>query len=230
MRNLEGVRAGEFDSKTSAKGLLASVHKLIGQVDTSLLYGERMMFYMERTPRILSQQTDLTLSQIAETFPIAAIRPESFANLPKDWPAKLQLSIDHNQALAKELLPDVRSTMENANHLATTLNTTLQSVNDLADKSKALQTFTPADISRNLAEVNSILDHLDSTLTKVNQLLDKKNDGNGSNIVELTKALDGRVDHLMNAAFRRGLILLGVFFAGIILILIAARIIFSKTR
>ncbi|MEO8204574.1 MAG: hypothetical protein ABI615_00230 [Chthoniobacterales bacterium] len=226
IRNLDGVRAGEFDSST-ARGLLASVQKLIGQVDTSLLYGERVMFYMERTPRILTQQTDLTLAQITEAFPIAAIRPESIANLPKDWPLKLQESIDHNHALAKELLPEVRATLENADHLASTLNTTLQSVQGLADR-KVLPSLTPEDISKNLQEVNSILDHLDSTLTKVNLLLEKKTDG--ADVAELAKLLDARADHILNAAFRRLLILLGLFFAGIILILIAARILFIRSK
>jgi len=227
LRNLEGVRMGDFEAATSAKGILASVQKLLGRVDTSLLYGERVMFFMERTPRILSQQTDLTLSQIAETFPIAAIRPETFPGLSKDWPAQLQASIDHNNALAKDLLPDVRLTLESADHLAATLNSTLGTVQAMVAKAPPLPAVTAEDVSRNLQEVNAALNHLDSTVAGVNQLLEKNPDG-ASKVVELTKAIDERVDRQMDKVFSRALILLGVFFAGVVLVLCAARMIFSR--
>ena len=45
--------------------LPASVRRWLGEVNTSLLFGERVLFYVERTPRIINQQTDLTLAQIA---------------------------------------------------------------------------------------------------------------------------------------------------------------------
>jgi hypothetical protein len=69
-RNLEGVQASDFRPPHNAQGLLAAVRNWLGEVNTSLLFGERILFYLERTPRVLAQQTDLTLAQIAETFPL----------------------------------------------------------------------------------------------------------------------------------------------------------------
>ncbi len=224
LRNLEGVRAGEFDPTTSAKGILAGVQKLLGRVDTSLLYGERMMFFLERTPRLLTQQTDLTLAQIADTFPIATIRPETFPGLSADWPTKLQEGIDHNHALAKDLLPEIRLTIDSADRLSTTLNGTLVNVQNIVAK---VPPMTVEDVSRNLQEINKVLDHLDSTVAGVNQILEKNPDGI-SKAVELSQMVDQRADRLVNAAFSRALILLGVFFAGIIVVLIAARLIFPR--
>jgi hypothetical protein len=227
LRNLDGVRAGEFDAKTSAKGLLASVQKLLGRVDTSLLYGERVMFFMERTPRILTQQTDLTLAQITEAFPIAALRPDSFPTLSGDWAVKFQQGIDHNHALAKELLPQVSDTLGNADRLATTLNLTLNSVGELIDRTPAFPLESTAAISRNLDRVNSALDHLDSTVAGVNQLLEKNLDG-GSKVVGLIDLIDERSERVIDFAFHRLLILMGVFFFGVILVLLAARVIFLR--
>ena len=227
LRNLEGVRAGEFDPTTSAKGILAGVQKLLGRVDTSLLYGERMMFFLERTPRLLTQQTDLTLAQIADTFPIATIRPETFPGLSADWPTKLQEGIDHNHALAKDLLPEIRLTIDSADRLSTTLNGTLVNVQNIVAKVPPLPPMSVEDVSRNLQEINKVLDHLDSTVAGVNQILEKNPDGI-SKAVELSQMVDQRADRLVNAAFSRALILLGVFFAGIIVVLIAARLIFPR--
>jgi len=187
------------------------------------------MFYMERTPRILSQQTDLTLAQIAEAFPIATIHPGNIPGLPADWPAKLQDSIDHNQALAKDLLPEVRTTLDSANQLTLSLNGTVKSVQELTAQAPPLPALTAEDISQNLKELNAALDHLNATVAGVNQLLEKGPDGN-SKALELSQVVNKQADHLMDLAFYHALILLSVFFGGVILTLFMARAIFSRKQ
>ncbi|CAN5597352.1 hypothetical protein BH09VER1_BH09VER1_20100 [soil metagenome] len=230
LRNLEGVHLADFDESTTAKGILASVRKLLGRVDTSLLYGERVMFYMERTPRILNQQTDLTLYQIAEAFPIAAVRPDfsGISDMFKGLPQAIQAGIDQNQGLIREIAPQIRSSVESADHLVMTLDGTMKSLKELSDSLKVTldAVGNPADT---IKQADSALSHLDSTVTGLNQLLVK--DGTGeSRVSDLTKVLDARADHILDSAFQKALILIGVVFVGIILTLIVARLLFARPK
>lgn len=90
-RNLEGVRAEDFQSPRDARGLLAAVRAWLGEVNTSLLFGERVLFYLERTPRMLAQQTDLTLAQIGDSFPLTRVDPDfpALAGYVEALPARM---------------------------------------------------------------------------------------------------------------------------------------------
>lgn len=229
LRNLEGVKLQDFDEAATAKGIFASVRKLLGRVDSSLLYGERVMFYMERTPRILNQQTDLTLAQIAEAFPIATVKPDfaKIGEMVKDVPKMLQDGIDQNQGFVREIMPELRATVESGDHLAVTLDGTVKTLKELSENLKGVE-FTDSPVET-LKQADSLLNHLDSTVAGVNQLLAKDTAGE-SRVIELARVLDERADRLMDVAFRRALILLGVLFGGVVLVLIIARLLFRRGK
>ena len=226
LRNLDGVHLSAFDDGLAARGILASVRKFLGRVDSSLLYGERMMYCLERTPRILSQQTDLTLAQIGEAFPVATVRPDTLANAIKDLPAMLQEGLDRNEGSLNTLLPQIGPTVERANALTASLDKTLLSVRDLAEKtgSSALMNTDPAALLR---DTNQALGHLDSSITGLNQLLEKTASGE-IKAAEITTQINAQTDRLMDAALHRALILLGVAFGGVILVLIVAKLLFRN--
>ncbi len=238
LRNLEGVRMSDFDGSATAKGILASVRKLLGRVDTSLLYGERVMFYMERTPRILTQETDFTLYRIAEEFPIAALKPDfnALSENFKGLPALVQSGIDQNKDLIREIVPQVRSTVETTDHLVMTLDGTLKSLTTLSDSlnttiaSVGNPTDTLKQADSALTHLDSTVSHLNATVAGVNQLLAKDTATGESRVSELTRALDERAGHVVDAAFQKALILLGVFFAGVIVVLIFARVLFGRGK
>ncbi len=229
LRNLEGVKLQDFDETATAKGLFASVRKLLGRVDSSLLYGERVMFYMERTPRILTQQTDLTLAQIAEAFPIAAVKPDfaGVSEMFKDLPKMIQASIDQNQGFVREIVPEIRATVESGDHLAVTLDGTVKTLRELSENLKGVE-FTNSPVET-LREANALLVHLDSTVAGVNLLLARDAAGE-SRVTELARVLDDRTDRLMQVAFQRALILLAVFFGGVVLVLVIAKLLFSRRK
>lgn len=115
-RNLEGVRAADFQSPRNARGLLASVKAWLGEVNTSLLFGERILFYLERTPRLLAQQSDLTLAQIAESFPLTLVEPDlpALADYVEELPVRMLEGLaaemqEENGALSN--LPDLHGTL-----------------------------------------------------------------------------------------------------------------------
>jgi hypothetical protein len=228
LRNLDGVRLTAFDDGLAARGILASVRKFLGRVDSSLLYGERMMFCLERTPRILSQQTDLTLAQIGAAFPIATIKPEAFANAIKDLPGMLQEGLDRNQGSLNVLLPQIGATLESANTLTASLDKTLLSVRELTAKadSSGLLHSDPAAL---LKDTNQALAHLDSSINGLNQLLEKSASGEVK-IAELTRRIDAQTDRIMDAAFYRILILTGVLFGGVILVLLLTKLLFHSGK
>jgi hypothetical protein len=226
LRNLDGVHLSAFDDGLAARGILASVRKFLGRVDSSLLYGERMMFCLERTPRILSQQTELTLAQIGEAFPIATVKPDTLANAVKDLPMMLQAGLDRNEGSLKILLPQIATTLETANSLTANLDKTLLSVRDLTEKSgdSPLLRTDPAAL---LKDTNQALAHLDSSINGLNQLLEKATMGE-TKVEELSRQIDSHADHIMNGAFHRILVIIGVFFGGLLLVILLVAFLFRR--
>ncbi len=227
LRNLDGVQLSDFDPANSARGILASLRKLLSRVDTSLLYGERVMFFMERTPRILEQQTTLTLAQIGQAFPLTTIQPDlNRLNLLVDeLPLKLQAGIDHNQALIKELLPEVRTTVESGERLSKSLDSTVQALREISEKIDPTVDYTPY-----LRDTTLAIDHLNDTVSGLNRLLEKDPLTGQSKVAELTALIDKSSNSLADKVFERALIILGVFFAGTILTLVAARLLFGVRK
>jgi hypothetical protein len=225
LRNLDGVQLRDFDPANTARGILASLRNLLSKVDTSLLYGERVMFYMERTPRILEQQTTLTLTQIAEVFPITTIQPDlqRLNLLVDELPAQLQSGIDHNHALIKELLPEVRTTVESGERLAKSLDTTTQALRDLSEK------IDPsADYASYLQQTSTALDNLNSSISGLNHLLAKDPATGESRVTELTTLIDQRSSALADKLFHRALILLAAIFVGLLVLLVVIRLLFPR--
>lgn len=227
LRNLEGVQLRDFDPENTARGILASLRNLLSKVDTSLLYGERVMFYMERTPRILEQQTTLTLAQIGQSFPITTIQPDlNRLNLLVDeLPLRLQAGIDHNQALIKDLLPEVRTTVESGERLAKSLDTSTQALRDLSAK------IDPTtDYKAYLQETTTALKSLNASVDGLNQLLVKDPVTGESKVTELTSLIDQSSSAFTDKIFHHALILLACFFVGVVIVLVIARQLFAPKR
>ena len=217
--NLDGVHLSAFDDGLAARGIVAGVRKILNKVDSSLLYGERVMFCLERTPRILSLQTELTLSQIGDAFPIATVKPEALASAVKEVPGILQEAIDRNEGSIK--------TLQSANTLASSLNKTLTSVRELTEKNGD-SPLLHADPVALLKDANQALAHLDSSISGLNRILEKSAAGQ-LQADELSRRIEGQAGHLMDATFHRILILIGAFFAGVALILLLAKRLFKRT-
>lgn len=220
----------------------ASVAGWLGAVNTSLLYGERVLFYVERTPRILNQQTDLTLAQIANDFPITTFRPD--LNAVTDYlealPGRIQAGLNENPDLFQDVLPGVTGTIAStqelvtsstqlvtsATELSTNVNITLDRLNALAGPEG--ETHAALDIQASLNQAVTALASLDSSVTGLNQLL-ATDEAGSSKLTVLVEHLDGRADHLLDRAFERALWLMAIFFIGITALLVLARWLFPRT-
>ncbi|MEX1118967.1 MAG: hypothetical protein WEB60_09255 [Terrimicrobiaceae bacterium] len=228
LRNLEGVVLSDFAEQRSARGLMASIQRLLGKVDQSLLYGERMIFYMERVPRILTQQSDLTIDRVAERFPIATINPDfsGLADMAANLPQHVSDVLQDQEGLINQSLPEVRKSLESAERITLSLQETFDSVNSLAAKIEALP-FESGDYATAWEQTSSTLTKLDSLVQGLNDLLDGAA-VSGPQAGQLAQALDAQTDRILDKAFQRGLILIGVFFGGVLICLVAAKLLFRR--
>lgn len=243
-RNLEGVNPEDFRKERTARGLLASVRHWLGEVNTSLLFGERVLFYIQRTPRILNQQTDLTLAQIGNDFPIATFNPDlsTFTDYLETLPEKIQAGIEANPWVTQDFLPGITGTIEgtqnlvtsstklvaSANELSTTINTTLDRLSALVPSQHATD-VSSIDYQLALAQTTTALTSLDSSITGLNQLLAPDDIGE-SKVSTLLEQLDTQADRLIDRTFARALWLMGVFFGGVAILMILARFLFGNNR
>jgi hypothetical protein len=218
LRNLDGVRLGAFDDGHRAWGILGALRKFLKRMDKSLLYGERLMFALDHTPEILAQQSELTIAQVGQAFPLAAVRPEVITNAVMSFPEVLQEGLDRNEGSLKTLLPQLGATLKSADSLATTLNASVQT---LGSNSKV------GDPMMALQQANQALTHLDASISGINQLLSNNTTG-GLATVEMSRQIDTRVSGMMDAAFHRVLLVLGAFFSGVVLLLVAVKVLFFR--
>lgn len=228
LRNLDGVVLKRFEESPSAKGLLVSVRKWLGDVNQSLLYGERMMFYIERTPLILSQQADLTVDRVAERFPIATINPnfDQWIDLANTVPPQIKALLEGRQEFVREALPEVRDSLDSLARISESLHGTLVSADSLATKVQQLP-FKPDEYASALNGASSSLDKVNEIVAGLNRLMDDEH--RDSNAEKIAQILDDRANHLMNELFLRVAALIGLFIGGLLLVLVVARLLFRRS-
>jgi len=232
LRNLDGVVLKNFSEAPSARGLLASVRRLWSSVDQSMLYGERVIFYMERMPRILALQSDLTIDRVAERFPIATLNPDlsGFPEFARDLPERIEQAISKREEFVKENLPALRASLESFERTTFSLQQSLESVNVLSDRIEKLP-FGEKDYSLAFQNLSGSLTQVQGIVDGLNHLIDTSIAPDGEpRAARFVQALDERVDRWLDAAFYRALILIAAFFAGALVLLIAARILFPRSK
>lgn len=230
LRNLDGVVLKNFSEAPSARGLLASVRRLWGSVDQSMLYGERVIFYMERMPRILALQSDLTIDRVAERFPIATINPD-FSNLPelgKDWPERIEQAISKREAFVSENLPDLRASLESFERTTLSLQQSLASIQELSGRIEKLP-FNPDEYAVGYERLSASLGQTQQIVDGLNRLVDSTLAPDGRpRAAQWIEAADQKAQEWLDAAFYRALILLAAFFVGALVLLVVARTLFFR--
>jgi hypothetical protein len=236
-RNLEGVRAADFQSPRNARGLLASVRSWLGEVNTSLLLGERIIFYLERTPRLLAQQTDLTLAQIGENFPLATVQPDLSAlagyieqlparmleNFSESWPAEegepwlnedfISGTLGETRALVADstgLVAGATGLVGATTELSAELQRTLQELKDLGDRLQWNE-IKLEEWGPRLTEVAASLTSLQSTVQGLQLLMETGEDGL-TPAGRLLSDTESGISKVIDLIFIRSLILVAAVF------------------
>ncbi len=233
LRNLDGVVLSRFQEAPSANKLLASVKRLMGTVDQSLLTGERMLFYLERLPLLLERQADLTVDRVAERFPIATIDPdfEAWVDLANSVPGRMGDLYAAHEAELSLVWPEVRMVLASAERITESMRKTVDSahgtagsVDALAEKIAKLP-FTQDDYVGAFGGTADSLESLNEIVGGLNRLLDETKPGEWeARLAELTRVLDERSERAMDAVFWRAAALIGMLVAGALLVVIAARV------
>ena len=218
LRNLDGVHLSAFDDGHRVWGILGNIRLFLKKVDKSLLSGERVMFCLNHTPQVLAQQSGLTIAQVSEAFPIAAVKPDAIVGAVKGLPSILQEGLDKNQGAISTLLPQLGATLKSADSLAVTLNRSVQTL----DGNGRI-----ADPSAMIKDMNQALGHLDSSIEGLNRLLSNNIPGGLQND-DMARQIDAQGNRLMDAAFHRLLLLIGIFFGGIVFILLLIKLLFFR--
>jgi len=241
-RNLEGVNTADFQPAKTPRGLLANVRRWLGQVNTSLLFSERLMFYLERSQRILAQQSDLTIAQVGDNFPLATVHPdfEAVTSYLEQWPGRLQEGLTENKEWVSALLPDVNQTLGNASQLvdgskdlvasidslAANVDSALTRLDALAERASQFDE-PPMDPAETLDSVRSSLSSLEASVAGLNQLLAAGED-QPSPVINLVDELEKSGDAILDRLFAKALWLLAAFFTGAGILLLLAGVIFRR--
>ncbi|MGC1480210.1 MAG: hypothetical protein WA771_06880 [Chthoniobacterales bacterium] len=239
LRTLDGVVLSQFEAASSATGLMAHVRRLLGNVDQSLLTGERMLFYLERLPLILERQADLTVDHVAQRFPIATLNPDfdQWLDLANTLPAQIADLYAAYEPNVTRMFPEIQGSLaevtrslESAERISQSVQGTAASVEVLAEQIAALP-FGPDDYVATLAGTTTSINQLNEIVLGLNQLLAETQPGQWeARVAELTLVLDTRAERVMNAIFLRVAILIGILIAGLLLVVVFARILFRQRR
>ena len=181
-------------------GLVASVEEATRSADEAVLLAERLMFYLERLPNVITLQSDLILDQVAVSPAVKAIvadtgritrTAEQLADLLERLPglvaterkaaiAQVTGWLSADQPPLRSLLGDVRQTLASGSELAASVDKTVHSLDAFM---APYQSDTPAapgppidmqDYIRTAQQLTTALTQLDSVIQSFDRLIEQR--------------------------------------------------------
>lgn len=207
--------------------LLADVSRAVGELDAAVEFGERMMFYIERLPRLTTMQTSLALAQTGTSPAIlsltesARVTSEAIEHMPDNLAAGLA---KNSEALGG-LLPGIQLTLADSRAIVESLERMAKLE---AAAPPAQNPWTPESSAAALREaqttareVRSTLEHLEKTLDAAGRLP----------VENLMRASSEEVGRTIDDVWHKLLLAIGLVLAGQLgLLLIAARLFRSPAK
>ena len=181
----------------------------MGQADAALQVADRMMFYLERMPQMMSMQTSLALAQAGAAPALISMTEsaETASQALDALPQALNDSMAANAATLKDILPDIRSSLEATKEV-------LASAERLAAPGSEGSSWTKDDVLLALEGLTTSSREINSTLAQAEQLLDRAAEPNSANaFTSLANELQDSGRIVVDTAFYRGLQLLLLFLA-----------------
>ena len=209
LRDLAAMRARRTKVEGGPLPLLSEVQKAVGQADAALQVADRMMFYLERMPQMMSMQTSLALAQAGAAPALISMTEsaETASQALDALPQALNDSMAANAATLKDILPDIRSSLEATKEV-------LASAERLAAPGSEGSSWTKDDVLLALEGLTTSSREINSTLAQAEQLLDRAAEPNSANaFTSLANELQDSGRIVVDTAFYRGLQLLLLFLA-----------------
>lgn len=219
---------------------LAGLDPTTTAIEETRLTAERIMYYTQRMPILLTWQVEMLAYQLADQPESKALiedvdrlsnAAETFARtaaqLPQVISSEREAAIRQvfqelvsQEKSAVGVLAETRETLNASSKAATTINTAIASLTQF------VQSVSPTNNAASAGSTNStpfnVLDYgtaatqIGEAARQVNALLDSANDS-VARMEQLSETAAARADRIMRHAFVMGLILIGVFLAGLVL-------------
>ena len=220
LRDFTSLRAGS-DRKTSIIPLLSETQKAVGNFEEALHTSERLMFYIERLPRMATMQSALTIAQTSAAPSLLSLsRSAATAAIAIDTlPEDIQKLADSQSETLRILLPQLEPHLDD-------LRATVESwerITARPPQSPDHEPWTPE-------KTGEVLDKAHMTLGEINKALAALNSPPDtiSGVSRLVSDFKDATEQTMKALMNRALILAGFVFLGALGLLIVAARLFKR--
>ena len=215
LRDLAELRSRRAGVRGGPIPVLADMQKAVGEVDAAVQVAERMMFYLERLPHLAAMQTSLALAQAGAAPAILSVTEsaENASQALASLPGALNESVATNAVVIKEILPEVRISLEATREV-------LAAAERLTSTESGGETWEKGDVMLALDGLTGSAREINATLQQAEGLLARATQpetaaATASLLHEVQESGAGIVDR----AYYRGLQLLLLLLAGQALII-----------
>jgi hypothetical protein len=224
LRDLVGARTAA-GQQSGGIPLLADVSRAVGELDAAVEYGERLMFYVERLPRLTTMQTALALAQTGASPTVLSLTESArqTSQAIEQMPDKITLALSENSEALGALLPGIQSSIADSRAIMEITERIMQPVEGQSTDS----TWTPEATAATLREARATAGEMRATL----ELLEKSLTNSSSLPLEsLLKTTSEEARLTVDYAWNRLLLAIGLLLAGLLVLLFVAARLFRSDR
>jgi hypothetical protein len=224
LRDLVGARTAA-GQQSGGIPLLADVSRAVGELDAAVEYGERLMFYVERLPRLTTMQTALALAQTGASPTVLSLTESArqTSQAIEQMPDKITLALSENSEALGTLLPGIQSSIADSRAIMEITERIMQPVEGQSTDS----TWTPEATAATLREARATAGEMRATL----ELLEKSLTNSSSLPLEsLLKTTSEEARLTVDYAWNRLLLAVGLLLAGLLVLLFVAARLFRPDR
>jgi hypothetical protein len=224
LRDLVGARTAA-GQQSGGIPLLADVSRAVGELDAAVEYGERLMFYVERLPRLTTMQTALALAQTGASPTVLSLTESARQTSAaiEQMPDKITLALSENSEALGALLPGIQTSIADSRAIMEITERIMQPVEGESTDS----TWTPEATAATLREARATAGEMRATL----ELLEKSLTNSSSlPLASLLKTTSEEARLTVDYAWSRILLAIGFLFAGLLVLLFVAARLFRPDR
>ncbi|MFZ4775105.1 MAG: hypothetical protein ACOYM3_07070 [Terrimicrobiaceae bacterium] len=200
--------------------LLADVSRAVGELDAAVEYGERLMFYVERLPRLTTMQTSLALAQTGASPAVLSLTESArqTSEAIERMPDNLTAALAKNSESLGALLPGIQASLADSRAIMEITERLQKSSGQDASASP----WTPESTAATLREAQATAREVRDTLEQVEKSLAA---ADGQPLGKLVHATSLEVRQTIDDVWAKVLLAIGIFLAGqLVLLFVAARL------
>jgi hypothetical protein len=241
---------------------LSGLDPAVRAIEQTRLFAERLMFYVERAPMLLSWQVEVlsyqisaqpapqqVLSNLTSLTQSAHVFADTAEQLPKlvndqreaainqmfagiaTERSNILANLNTQEAQLRELLPEVRQTLQAGGEMGKSLNGAIQSLDSFVHFVSPPETNPPPPSTNshpfNVVEFGTAATQVAAMSKDLNVLITSANQS-ATQLVVLSEQASTRAERVVDRAFRLGLVLIVVLLGGSVLAALVYRALASK--